>query len=147
MDSDEQHKQRPDAASREGASPSRKTLSGVIWEFASPWMGPEGPATLQEAKIGLNLASMVWNAVIVERCFDDGGGLRELREHACTMPPAQAAQMLDYIDHYRQRKLALFEADHRLVLKQDVTETEGDFHIQVESKDADEGRVEHPEED
>jgi len=147
MGSRKQHKPRPDAASREDAAPPRRTLADVLWEFASPWMGPGGPASLQEAKMGLNLASMVWNAVVVEQCFDKREGLRELREYACTMPPAQAAPMLDYIDQYRQRKLALFEADHRMVVKHEVTETQGSFRVHVDSRDADDRRVDHSEED
>lgn len=112
-------------------------MSSVLWEFIEPWMGPREQLTLEIAQTSLEVASQVWNAVVLEQCGDEGDRLRELREHACRLPAPHTAEMLDLIDFYRQRKLALFGADHREILGFEVTETKDDFHVKIESRERD----------
>ena len=101
-----------------------RPLPDVLWEFASPWFGPTEKTTLREAQAGISLASMVWNAVVLEQIRKSPESMRKLRDHALTMPPPGSHEMLEYIDVYRQRKLSNYADDLRLVREHKVIETD-----------------------
>lgn len=107
----------------ENPTPERP-LPEVLWEFASPWLGDIEKATLREARTGIDLATMVWNAVVLEQIKGTSEALRDLRDHALTMPPPGAHEMLEYIDVYRQRKLSKYADDLRVIREHEVIKSE-----------------------
>jgi len=102
-----------------------RPLPDVLWEFASPWLGDIEKATLREAQAGMDLATMVWNAVVLEQIKGTSEAMRALREHALTMPPPGSHEMLEYIDVYRQRKLSKYADDLRVIREHEVVKAEG----------------------
>ena len=114
-------------------------MSQVIWDYVEPLLGPKEewePAVVGSA---VSFAIHVWNTVIMERRHHDPVGALLVGQMANALPREQRAGYLEQIEMMRQRKLESFGGDDRLILEHTLDYRDGEFHLQVMSRDPDRG--------
>jgi hypothetical protein len=110
--------------------PDRK-ISETFLEFAEPLLIPLGPrATQHELTQALQLAFIVWNAVVYETVNRDTRYLTMLRDLTAGQP-----EVVSLVNHMIERKRRLFGNDHRVVGNFKLTIQADELNLRVEARD------------
>jgi hypothetical protein len=111
------------------SSPDRK-ISEAFLEFAEPLLEKEGaPPTAQEAESVLQLASLIWNSVVLDTVHGDTEWVSRVRDQMAGHPPLEALlkQMI-------LRKRKLFGHDLRLIGEFKILEKDGEWRLRAEAR-------------
>lgn len=110
--------------------PDRK-ISETFLEFAEPLLAPLGPgATEDEMNLVLQIAFVVWNAVVYESVHDDADCLEMLQDLTTAEPEAVLM-----VKQLIERKRRDFGDDLRLVGDFSLTMKDGKRKLRAEARD------------
>jgi len=106
-------------------------ISEAFLDFAEPLLEKEGdPPTAQEVEQVLQLASTIWNAVVLDTVRSSNEWLTKVRIQSADHPPLQAM-----VEQMIARKQSLFGHDLRLVGEFKILGKEGEWRLRVEARD------------
>jgi hypothetical protein len=110
--------------------PDRK-ISETFLEFAEPLLVPLGPrATEDEMNQALQIAFVVWNAVVYETVNEDTHCLQMLQDLTLGQP-----EVVALVNQLIERKRHQFGNDHRLVGQFKLTIRKGELNLRAEARD------------
>lgn len=110
--------------------PDRK-ISETFLEFAEPLLVPLGPrATEYEMNQVLQIAFVVWNAVVYETVKQDAHCLQMLKDLTAGQP-----EVVSLVNQLIERKRRQFGSDHRLVGDFKLTIQGGELNLRAEARD------------
>jgi len=111
--------------------PPDTKISEAFLDFAEPLLEKEGaPPTTQEVEKVLQLASTIWNAVVLDTVRGSKEWLTKVRNQTAGHPPLQAM-----VEQMIARKQSLFGHDLRLVGEFKILGNEGEWRLRVEARD------------
>ena len=105
-------------------------MSAVLWDYAMPVLEPLGERDLVDVTARIQLASLAWNATLLEQ----ETGTTEPWDTVCreirALPDFDVEQALPLLEVLRARKRRFFAGDRRHVLDVTVSEPSIDhFHL------------------
>jgi len=110
--------------------PDRK-ISETFLEFAEPLLVPLGPcATEYEMNQVLQIAFVVWNAVVYESVKQDAHCLEMLQDLTASEP-----EIVLLVDQLIERKRSQYGNDHRIVGDFKLTIRSGELNLRAEARD------------
>jgi hypothetical protein len=111
--------------------PPDTKISEAFLEFAEPLLEKEGaPPTAQEVEKVLQLASTIWNAVVLDTVRGNTDWVTKVRIQIAGHPPLEAI-----VEQMIVRKQSLFGHDLRLVGEFKILGKEGEWRLRVEARD------------
>jgi hypothetical protein len=111
--------------------PPDTKISEAFLEFAEPLLEKEGaPPTAQEVEKVLQLASTIWNAVVLDTVRGNTDWVTKVRIQIAGHPPLEAM-----VEQMIVRKQSLFGHDLRLVGEFKILGKEGEWRLRVEARD------------
>jgi hypothetical protein len=106
-------------------------ISEAFLDYAEPLLEKEGaPPTAQEVEKVLQLASTIWNAVVLDRVRGNNEWVTRVRSQMAGHPPFEAL-----VEEMILRKQSLFDHDLRLVGEFKILGKEGEWRLRVEARD------------
>jgi hypothetical protein len=106
-------------------------ISEAFLDFAEPLLEAQGaPPTAQEVEKVLQLASTIWNAVVLDTVRGGNEWMTKIRSQTAGHPPLEAM-----VEQMIVRKQSLFGHDLRLVGEFKILGTEGEWRLRVEARD------------
>lgn len=106
-------------------------ISEAFLDFAEPLLEKEGaPPTAQEVEKVLQLASTIWNAVVLDTVRGSNDWVTKVRSQIAGHPPLKALMEQMII-----RKQSLFSHDLRLVGEFKILGKKGEWRLRVEARD------------
>jgi hypothetical protein len=111
--------------------PPDTKISEAFLDFAEPLLEKEGaPPTAQELEKVLELASTIWNAVVLDTAHGNTDWVTKARIQIAGHPPLEAI-----VEQMIVRKQSLFGDDLRLVGEFKLLGKEGEWRLRVEARD------------
>jgi hypothetical protein len=105
-------------------------ISEVFLEFAEPLLERDGtPPTAQEAEKVLQLASTIWNSVVVDTVRGNTEWVTRVRNQIAGHAPLEAL-----IEQMILRKQSLFGHDLRLIGEFKILEENGEWRLRAEAR-------------
>lgn len=106
-------------------------ISEAFLEFAEPLLEKEGaPPTAQEVEKVLQLASTIWNAVVLDMVHGNNEWVTRVRRQMAGHPSLEAL-----VEEMILRKRSLFDRDLRLIGEFKILGKEGEWRLRVEARD------------
>lgn len=110
---------------------SDRKISETFLEFAQPLLAPLGPcATEYEMNQVLQIAFVVWNAVVYESVNDDTHCLEMLQDLTASEPEAVVL-----VNQLIERKRRQYGDDNRFVGHFSLTMKKGELNLRAEARD------------
>lgn len=105
-------------------------ISEAFFEFAEPLLEKEGaPPTAQEVEKVLQLASTIWNAVVLDTVHGNNEWVTRVRRQLTGHPPLEAL-----VEEMILRKRTLFDRDLRLIGDFKILGKDGEWRLRVEAR-------------